>query len=335
MGYAARLKQFDGLSCRLARNDEDDSARFCRLSNALYARKVDGAYYRWQFFNTPFPSVLSFVTTEDGELAGCYGFHVRRWAATGEQIGMSLDIMVAPRYQGRGVFRALTDFAMERIRSYRPVAVYVMANRRAEEAHVHGLGWKRVNAFADWVCATSGASGVGGQGIEMVPVRNISAEDEEFVEMAGRLRDEQGLFSLARWPGFIEWRFARSPRYSYHIFRCELRGRLLGFLALKTFRDSVTGKAFGDVVDVIWAENDARVLGEMLQSALRYFYVKQVEEAVTCLQTNTVVGGSGRGLGFRRTARQRYVCLKALDERYRWLEDPRRWFVTMADTDLY
>lgn len=321
------------LTFRLADSNKHDSWRFCELSNALYARKVDDAYYHWQFFDTPFPGLLSFAMTNDGELAGCYGFHLRQVSATGESIGMALDIMVAPKFQGQGVFRRLADFARGQLRPYKPVAVYVMTNQRAEAPHVRGLGWMRVNTFTDWACAT--AAGSGKQKIEVIPAQSLTAEDEEFVKKVERLRNERQGFSLARSSGFLEWRFARNPRYSFKLFRCALQGRLWGILALKVFRDPVTDKAFGDIVDLIWAEDDPEAMSAALKFALSYFHNNQIEEAVTWLQTNTVLDQVGRDLGFRPTERRRYLCCKVEDERYLGLGDPGKWLVTMADTDIY
>lgn len=53
------------------------------------------------------------------------------------------------------------------------------------------------------------------------------------------------------------------------------------------------------------------------------------------LHTNTLLNQIGRDLGFVETEQKRYFCCKVLDECYSWLEDPNRWFVTMADSEIY
>src|SRR5262245_18736479 len=87
-----------GISFRLARNNPEDCARFCQLFNCLYARHVNGDYYCWQFFSTPFPSYLTLAITSDDKLAGCYGVHVLPSRPEAAQIAWALDIMIAPAF---------------------------------------------------------------------------------------------------------------------------------------------------------------------------------------------------------------------------------------------
>lgn len=323
------------LILRLAENQPDDSRRFCELSNTLYARKVDESYYRWQFFDTPFPSVLTMAMTEDDQLAGCFAYHLRSLAATGELMAMALDIMVAPQLQKRGVFRALANAALGHVRRYNPVAVYVMANQRADAAFVHGLGWKRVNCFTEWICPTASVSHSERHGIDMIPVRMLTSQDERFINRVEQHHRSKQLFCLSRNTAFLTWRFLQNPRYAYELFRCERRGHLFGFLVLKTFRDPVSGQALGDVVDLIWAEDDPDVLSQMLKFALNYFHYRRIDTAVAWLQTNSILDRVGQDLGFVPVDRPRYLSCSVLNQDYRALEQACRWFVTPADTDLY
>jgi hypothetical protein len=333
----AAVKQHAGLTYRLASQDEADSRRFCELSNALYARKVDDAYYRWQFFAPPFPSLLSYAVTDEGELAGCYGFQLLQTALPGATLGRALDIMVARKFQAKRVLWVLHEFAMEQIQAHKPVAAYAMANKAAAGVYTHQLGfkWKGVNTYADWSCATETAAELGAQSIDLTPVASFSVADEAFIQQVETQRTERGFFSLARNREFLEWRFLNNARYDYQVFRCARRGQLFGFVALKIFRDPVSGQTFGDLVDVIWAEDDHATLRELLRFVLNYFHRNQVSEAVTWLQTNTALDQVGRDLGFKQTSREHYLCCKVLDDAYLKLEEPNYWLATMADTELY
>ncbi|MCS6806048.1 MAG: GNAT family N-acetyltransferase [Acidobacteriota bacterium] len=320
---------------RLAQNNADDSRRFCELSNALYVRKVDEAYYRWQFFDTPFPSLLMMAMTEDDQLAGCYAYHLRSLAATGEPLAMALDIMVAPQFQRQGVFRALAHEALSQMQRYNPVAAYVMANERADQAHVHGLGWRRVNRLADWICSTATVADAERHGVSVIPIRMLTPDDEQFINQVEQSRRSKQLFAFSRSAVLLTWRFLRNPRYAYELFRCEHRGHLFGFLVLKTFRDPVSGQGLGDIVDLIWAEDDPDVLSQILKFALNYFHRRRLDRAVAWFQTNTVLDQVGEALGFAPTDRYRNLCCSVLNEDYLALEEASRWFLTPADTDLY
>jgi len=324
-----------GVAMRLARDDQPDSREFCRLSNSLYARKVTPAYYRWQFFQAPFPSLLAFATTADERLAGCYGIHLRDVAPGGRPVGMALDIMVAPAFQGRGLFRALADFALAEAGRHEPSAVYVMANERAHGAHVHGLGWTEVGVLCDHVGPTAQAAQRAPSSVSTTVVQEFSTEDEAFLEEVGRLHRAEARFHLERTPALLHWRLARNPRYAYQILRCGGAEGLHGFLALKTFRDPLTGETFGDIVDVIWRDDDPDVVRGLLLAGLAYFERLGVAQATTWLDASPLLGEVGRSLGFRPTTRRRYLSCQVVDQRRLWMEDPSRWSVSMLDTDLY
>lgn len=314
----------------VARNDAADAGRFCALFNSLYARRVDEDYYRWQFFSPPFPSKLAMAIGENGTLVGCYGFHVIPAAQEGTRIAWALDIMVAPPYQGKGVFRSLAAFAAQQVIPSLPIALCVMANQRADRAHNDGLGWRRVMAISNFVCQTSCAP---------TPSQDFEFHLHEDFDAAALAsigaQQTTALTSNLRSAEYLRWRFVTNPWYRYSLLLVSFRGRPFGYLVLKTFRNPQTGAASGDIVDVIWSQDHQKGLSEMLGIALRYFRDSGLSEACVWLQTNTMLDQVGRDLGFAETSQKRFFCAKILDEGCRYLEEPSRWFVTMSDAEIY
>ena len=325
-----------GVVLRLARNDEIDSEEFCRLSNSLYSRRVGPAYYRWQFFEAPFPTMLAFATTPEGSLAGCYGTQLKEVVGGKCKVGWALDIMVAPQFQGRGLFRPLAGFAFEQLAAYGPSAICVIANARAQGPHVKGLGWRLINGFRTFVCATGG-SGVpaAGSGVE---IQQVDRFEEAYLRPAEErisFPAEARTVATRRTPAYTDWRFVRCPRYRYQLFQVTRKSSPFGCLALKVFRDPLTGQLLGDIVDISWAEDDTEALTTMIRFALRHFRTQGVEQAAVWLQTNTILDEVGQGIGFRALEQTRYFCGKGLDAESGYFTDPRRWFLTMADSEVY
>jgi GNAT superfamily N-acetyltransferase len=331
---AAKAKEvhaLEGLSFRLARKDPEDCRRFCELSNGLYARKVGPEYYEWQFFSPPHPSYLAFALTDRGDLAGCYGMHVLDLARGRGKVGMALDIMVAREFQGKGVFRALAEMAEEQLLAHAPRGAYVMANRRCAEVHVHGLEWTLVNVFEDCVCETAAGGPAPGGSLEFRPVEALDVAGSDGPP-AGR---QEGLLRIARGPERHAWRIHQNPRYRYEIVECLQGGDAFGSLTLKVFSDPATGEAMGDVVDLSWSEDSPPDLAEMLRFALTFFQKKGIARATTWLQTNTILDEVGRSLGFQRTQRRRYFCVKAPGKDPLQMRDPRSWCMMMLDSEVY
>lgn len=301
------------LNFRLA--TPQDAPAFCELSNSLYARPVNEAYYDWQFFKCPFPSLLNIAVDENDELVGTYCLHVQNGVA------WVLDIMVSPKFQRQGVFQQLVDFGFENLREYDAKAIVVMANEKADRVCVDGLGWTRINTFLTCFATPE--------------------KSEKFILEYERLNDfpeinlPTELFSNARTSAYQNWRFIANARYSYDIFAAHKHGELFGYIVLKIFRDPVSNQAFGDIVDIFWRENDKEFLADMLRFSLSHFAEQNVGNAAMWLQTNTLLDSVGFAVGFQKSEQKRFFCGKALREDFKYLEESANWFINMADSEVY
>lgn len=307
------LDKVQKLKFRLA--TPTDASAFCALSNSLYARPVNEAYYHWQFFKCPFPSLLNLAVDENDELVGTYCLHIQN------NVAWVLDIMVSPKFQRQGVFGQLVDFAFENLRQHNAKAIVVMANEKAERACVNGLGWKRINTFQTYFATPQ--------------------KSEKFILEYEKINDfpkiklPTNLFANARTSAYQNWRFIENVRYDYDIFAVHKNGNLFGYVVLKIFRDPVTNQAFGDIVDIVWSENDKELLADMLRFSLAHFAEQQVGNAAMWLQTNTLLDSVGVEIGFKQSAQQRFFCGKALQDDYKYLEESDQWFINMADSEVY
>lgn len=301
------------LNFRLA--TPEDAKAFVALSNSLYARPVNEAYYDWQFFKCPFPSLLNIAVDENDELVGTYCLHVQN------SVAWVLDIMVSPKLQRQGIFRQLVDFGFENLKKYDAKAIVVMANEKADRACVNGLGWTRINTFLT-AFATPEKSG------------NFNLEYEKINSFL-EIKLPFDLFANERSSAYQNWRFIENARYSYDIFATHKNGELFGYVVLKIFRDPLSGQAFGDIVDIVWAENDKESLGDILRFSLNHFAEQTVGNAAMWLQTNTLLDEIGLEVGFKLSEQKRFFCGKALREDFKYLENAKNWFINMADSEVY
>jgi GNAT superfamily N-acetyltransferase len=312
------------MNFRLAKNNEPDANNFCALSNSLYARPVNESYYRWQFFACPFPSLLNIAVDENDKLVGSYSLHVK------ENVAWILDIMVSPEIQRQGVFRKLVDFGFENLKDYDVDAIVVMANEKADKACVQGLGWKRINTFFTYFAKPDELHNKTKFILEFEKVENFSSCD-----FVSKNTHHKNLFSNARTIAYQNWRFIENTRYSYDIFVSHKGGSPFGYVVMKTFHDPLSGQSFGDIVDILWVEDDKDALAEMLRFSLMEFYKKNVGIAAMWLQTNTVLDEVGAAVGFKQSEQERYFCGKALKENFSHLENAGSWFINMSDSEVY
>ena len=149
------------------------------------------------------------------------------------------------------------------------------------------------------------------------------------------VRNHPALLVLGRDGVHLNQRFARNPRYRYLLFVVRACGIPLGYLALKEFEDPVTGDSCGDIVDLLWGNEEPSLVRNMLRFALASFHERGIERAVVWLPDNTILRDIGAQCGFVPTDVKRFFGCRILDDRYAWLADGRRWFLTMSDSEVY
>ena len=325
------------VNIRSARPSRSDTSGFCNLFNRLYARKVNDAYYRWRFFSPALPTILRLAESADGELIGCYGAHCIRFSTSQVQGVLSVDIMVVPEYQRQGVFRTLVaDVEQQTTEMWKPSFLYVMANERAYHAHARAAGWSLITTLKTFVRPTNESSLLN----KMAGPDTVFSPIEQFgPEVSSISRKFNGLYpqllTVDRNETYLNWRFVENPWYDYAPFLVTRHDEPFGYLVLKVFRDPVTGESFGDIVDIVWQEEDVNALVDMVEFALAYFRQQGVKVATIWLQTNTILDQVGRYLGFKETKQVRYLCGRVLNDRWNWILDPQKWFVTLADSEIY
>jgi GNAT superfamily N-acetyltransferase len=317
------------INFRLAERTPNDAEQFCALSNSLYARPVNKAYYDWQFFQCPFTSLLNAAVDEQDKIVGTYALHVQDAQPLATKIAWVLDIMVSPQIQRQGIFRKLVDYGFENLKTHDAAAIVVMANEKADRACVEGLGWKRINTFLTYFAKPDKSHGENEFVLEYEKINDFSSCRDIFKA------NNISLFANARTVDYQNWRFIKNARYGYDIFAAHKNGEPFGYLVLKIFRDPVSGQAFGDIVDIFWIEPDAQALSDMLRFSLAHFYEQNVGSSAMWLQTNTLLDKIGTEIGFVRSEQKRFFCGKALKEDFKHLEDASSWFINMSDSEVY
>ena len=312
---------------RLAANTREDAERFCALSNALYSRKVTPAYYRWQFFDTPFSSRLAFLVSGN-ELVGCYGFQLRP-AVTGCSIAWAIDIMIARDYQGQGLFRPLANYAEAKVQEFRPAALCVMANDRSVKPHVLGLGWELVKTIYTYELDLSAhappPSPIHGSSFDRLAAQRAA-------ELAAKCPTQH--WQTIRSGDFLEWRYASNPRYSYRLVTSTSPATSRAAVVTKLFHDPVLNTNIGDLVDVFLEPYAVAEVESALQAGIAELAASGATVVQTWLETNTAFDRIAARLGFRQTSQVRHFCRKHMST------DPAvmpatDWFLTMSDSEVY
>jgi hypothetical protein len=323
----------DAVTCRLAECNEPDGLAFCSLYSRFYPKRCDLAYFRWQFFDTPFPSLLFTAVADRTEPIGFLGVHILPGNIRDTNVAWVIDMMVHPDFQRRGVLRSLVSYATNQVSAFNPIGMFVIANTAGRDALTLGQDWTKIVNLHSYTASTKAwaASYPTGSSFRVAP---LCSPNKECPDMR-TAPDCAGLFRIKRDPTYKDWRFTRNPRNRYNQLTFTGDAQSQGYLVLKTFRDPISKAICGDIVDLTWSGNDPHFVENLFCVALSHFSQLNVVRVFSWAQTSTVADQIATRLGFSVTPQERYFCGCVLNPEFEYLREAGRWFITPADSEVY
>ncbi|MBA4383636.1 MAG: hypothetical protein C0410_02770 [Anaerolinea sp.] len=313
-------------------NTPEDSTKFVELFNSIYARKISNSYYYWRFFNNIVESTLFFAFKQT-ELVGACGYNLFKINNDLPiRNALLVDMMVGAKHRSIGLTFSRLNLEIENAaRQSGAKCLFLFPNQRGADAWLASEGWVRITQMITCSCKTRPKKMNTSIDIRKVPC----FDDWVNIISTAFSRNHPSLTFTKRDKQYLNWRLVDSPVYKYSIHAVYFNEEIYGYIVLKVFHDPMTGNAFGDIVDILWSDDDSNLLNNMLEFALDHFYQQGIKEATTWLQTNTILDDIGHTIGFGDTEQIRDFCYKPLDQTYIWLKDPKNWFITLSDSEIY
>ncbi len=287
-----------------------DIPRLIDLMNSQYVRKKGEAYFLWQYFNAYYPTKL-FCAFDKTQLVGMFGFQ-RRQLLSGATAGQAIDMIVAPDFRKRGIFKSLAGLATQSFRDCDLLCVF--PNLNGKKAVEKALGWKTIGAI-NTMCAKPRA-------LEAASSSNFGSSRTERRQSPVRFLYNDTI---------RQWRFDAHPDYEY---RYVHMGDEM-FAVTKVFTDPIDGKRFGDIVEFECDLDSGISLRNVLLQASRYLERQGVEEIALWGSPHTPVYDVALELGFREARQERFLCVHVLNDRYNYLADFSRWHLVQADSEIF
>jgi len=203
------------------------------LGEGSAPRTVD--YWRWKHLESPFGPSPGLVAEHDGELVGIRLFLRWRLRAGGREVAAvrAVDTATHPAWQGRGVFRRLTEELVAEVAAEGAALVFNTPNRASRSGYLK-MGWTdvgrvparagrpaplrlagrllRSRARADR--GTPRAPGRGPPG-GLAPVDDLLSAPRLPALLAAWGREEARLHT-PRSVEYLRWRYASVPGLRYH-----------------------------------------------------------------------------------------------------------------------
>jgi hypothetical protein len=298
----------DKITYRLA--VPSDIPELVNFINSHYIRKKSPDYFRWQYYQSCYPSILM-CAFQEKSLIGMFGLQKRK-LLNGANTGQAIDLLVAPEWRGKGIFTELGKRATMFFQDLDLVCVF--PNLNGKHASEKSLQWNTIGKIDS-----------------MVLNLNPEVSFDSYVELHPGAGFHSQLIQFEYTEKIQDWRFDQNPLYKYQ----RLPEKSKTFVVTKIFVDPVTGRRFGDIVYIECPLEKQELLQGLFAIACEYFRNQKVDSVTTWALPHTFFADVTKSFGFLVMPSERYFCVKVLMPKYEQLYDFSRWHLVQADAEIY
>ena len=313
---------------------------------ALVGEMIPGvdvfARWQWLYETNPGGKALTWLATENGQVAGCTSFFPFRMWLDGQPVLAALggDGYVRPAFRRRGLGGLLHDASRRDMKKHRIGCMYGAPGAMNLTPLKHG-GSREVGTVARWARPLRG----GALGLDALdglvaralkPLRTARLEPmepvDERVDSIWEQAKRELRLACVRDAAFYTWRFLAAPAGAEPAYvivdrRLGAKARTLGACALEAMNGGKTCR----IVDLVTVPGEWHTC----LRAIAAFAVEHTDAQVVDIKLFSL-DGRRRMMwrsGFTERDSKPFLCMIPKDGDRRFI-DPDRWFYCGADSDL-
>jgi hypothetical protein len=296
------------------------------------------ARWQWLYETNPGGKALTWIATENGQVAGCTSFFpFRMWLDGANVLGaLGGDGYVRPAFRRRGLGGLLHDASRRDMAVNRIGCMYGAPGAMNLTPLKHG-GSREVGSVTRWARPLRGSAlklsaldGVLAAALKPRRVARLEPMDpmDERVDAIWNQAKTDFRLACVRDAPFYTWRFLAAPSGAEPAFVIvDRKGEPLGACSLEAMNDGKTVR----IVDLFTVPGEWHAC---LRAIVRYC-TEETRASVVDIKLFTL-DGRKRGMwrsGFTEREHKPFLCMIPKDGDRRFI-DPDRWFYCGADSDL-
>ena len=342
-------------------NEKDMEGIFSLRRNAfgeMEKDKLEPRFWRWQFLERPAGKALIHIVEDKGKVVGHFANLPRRFSFYGKAVHgtLSVDIMVHSDYRRRGIFQAMAEYAIHRLRGENGLFTMACLIRRETIQGFQKLGWERmvelpvlvypirfrgiVSRYLHFLPLNfliGGAAGLfynlffprrkGDESKEIVieEIRNLDDRYESFWHKALSLHPIVGV----RDRDYMTWRYLQHPTRTYTIYRAKEGGEMKGFIVLR----KVDLLNFNSAIIVDLLALDEGALLALVEKGIQHSSQEGADLIGMMVPKGHLYYKVLRGMGFLPSLKTFLLMIHCHEEGEGFF-DPKAWYVNWGDTDI-
>jgi GNAT superfamily N-acetyltransferase len=305
-----------------------DEGAILELFQAAFGRSLSAAFWKWRFLDHPAGPPLIMLAWMQGRLVSHYAASQCPMIVEGNPVraALSMTSMTHPEFRSMGLFEKTGHALYEQLRAQGYAMTWGFPNANINVHRQRKLGWRAISDVATLSLALAQWRGGNDSPAEVQQAEQI---DARFQRHAARLVARgAGLICGARDAATLAWRIDRNPVNRYIRLVLPDGDEIRGYALLKRWNDSDL-----DIVDL--SAEDAEATRLLLRAAVAR------AAALGCQRVNSwCLPQDSRRLhfeyiGLNAGAPVTYMGGHPLTPDLQGFDDPRRWRISMLDSDLY
>lgn len=287
----------------------EDIPALVKLFNRNYKRQKTAGYFRWQFFNSAYPTLL-ILACNDRQVVGMFGLQTRMLKSR-LRVGQAIDMLIDENYRCKGLFRKLADSATALCGEID--ALIVLPNLSGRFAVEKRLGWKTVGMVPALV---------------MESKNDLEIDNKKIISDVGQIQPtfEEFMYTDETY----KWRFDEHPDYSYT--RITLDNDCFAYT--KHFTDPDSGNVFSDIMYIGGCLKTNADLARVLIKCCHDLNRDGVSGLTLWALPETPPYLIARQLGFKERTQPRFLCCKSLNQNSKHLEQIESWCIFLSDAEF-
>lgn len=284
---------------RVRDGDEKD------LEGILFLRRIvfgeveedrgDPRFWRWLFQESPGGKGLIYIVEDRGRIIGHFADVPKRFSLNGREVfgTLSLDLMVHPDYQRKGIFSELGRYAAQRVKAENGLFMTAFPIRMETIQGLKKIGWQVISKLPILVFPIQ-FSGILKHYIHFTPLRllisgvskgvftllfglrdkvkkggieveEVTQLDHQFDRFWQEVLSREAILTV-RDHHFLSWRYFQHPTRRYTIYRGLSNGEMKGYIILR----KVDLLKFNSAVIVDLLASDEKILFALIEKGIEF-----------------------------------------------------------------
>lgn len=300
---------------------------FCKLYQQCFTGNINKEIVSWRYLENPINELLMCVAINDeGEIIGNTAASPTEVVINGQikRIGISMNLMVSPKYQGKGIVFELVNRLYNYMESQGYIGVIGFPNYLSNPIFEKNFGRRVIYEIPTLSIE------IERHNILNIPTNTNVLEDDRFLLDYKFCEIKSRKIFLRKNKKYLRWRYSENPTNKYKNFVIISNSTdVQSYLICKEYHEQI------NVVDFYFKDSEDSIT--LINKVLEYANYYKKEKITVWAQVGTAEHMIFQNFGFKNQYPITYFSGKVFNDNNtnNLFYDYRSWIINMGDNNVY